>query len=284
MMDRKKLATSAVKEAERLRIKAKVPPSNSVDPVDVAVEVCRCRVQFQPVSSLEGMYSPTPRPTIIIGSERPPGRQHYTCAHELGHHIFGHGACIDELGSAPGNKSEELLAEMFAGYFLMPKLAVTKALAQRGYTAGSLTPEQVFRIACYFGVGYSTILTHMHHSLATISYSEMKDLQGVQPKVIKASYEVTPQTSMILADRFWIGRAINLEVGDALLIPVGCELESSKCMRVVGELRGFLKCEAVAPGYSRAFEAPSGWAIHVRVSRKNYQGLSRYRFLEEVEE
>jgi len=282
-MDRKKLATDAVLEAERLRIKAKVPHASSVDPVDVAVEVCRCRVKFCPVSSLEGMYSPIPTPTIIIGSERPPSRQSYTCAHELGHHIFGHGACSDELGVIQNNNSEELLAELFAGYFLMPKLAVMRAISQRGFVPNDLTPEQTYRIACHFGVGYSSILTHMHYSLGMITYSGMKDLQRVQPKEIKANYLVSPQASMIMADTFWAGRAINLEVGDSLLVPVSCEFDAAKALRIEGEIGGLLKCEAIAPGYSRVFELTSGWAAHVRVSRKNYEGLAHYRFLEEVE-
>lgn len=282
-MDRKKLATDAVKEAERLRIRAKIPPSSSIDPVDVAVEVCKCRVQFQPVSSLEGMYSPAPRPTIIIGSERPPGRQNYTCAHELAHHIFGHGACLDELGTTQGYKSEEFLAEVFAGYFLMPKLAVTKAVVARGYALDRLTPEQVYRMACYFGVGYSTILTHMYYSLGMISYCAMKELQDIQPKEIKARYLVPPQSSLVIADVFWVGRAINLEVGDALLVPMGSRLEAAKSLRVIGGVEGLLKCEGIAPGYGRVFNMTGDWAVHVRVSRKNYEGQARYRFLEEEE-
>lgn len=284
MMDRNKLATSAVKKAERLRIEAKLLPSVSLDPVDIAVETCHCHVRFMPLSSLEGIYSSTPRPTIIIGSERPPARQFYTCAHELGHYIFGHGECLDEIECTHNNKNEELLADMFAGYFLMPKLAVITAMSQRGYTAGRLTPEQVYRIACYFGVGYSTILTHMHYSLEIISYSEMEKLKKIHPKNIKAPYEVSPNMSMIFADHFWIGRPINMEVGDTLLLPAGYELEPSECIREVGNVNGLLKYEAMSPGYSRAFEVFSGWAAHVRVSRKNYEGLSQYRFFEEVQE
>ena len=40
-----------------------------------------------------------PRINIFISSLRPTGRQHFTCAHELGHHIFNHGMKIDELVS-----------------------------------------------------------------------------------------------------------------------------------------------------------------------------------------
>lgn len=283
-MDKKQLAIDAVREAERLRIKAKVPPASSIDPIDVAVEVCGCRVQFQSVPSLEGMYSPSPRPTIIIGSERPPGRQNYTCAHELGHHIFGHGASLDELGMSSGNKSEEFLVEMFAGYFLMPKLAVARAFNQRGYSVNNLTPEQTFCVACYFGVGYSTILTHMHYSLGMISHNKMKDLQRVKPKEIKEKYIVSPQVSLVIADTSWVGRAVNLEVGDALLVPISCDLDNTMALRAVEGVGDFLKCEAVAPGYGRAFDSVRGWATHIRVSRRNYEGLARYRFLEEEEE
>jgi hypothetical protein len=49
-------------------------------------------LRFQPLKSLEGMYSRQHDGTgiIIISSDRPSGRRRYTCAHELGHHLFKH--------------------------------------------------------------------------------------------------------------------------------------------------------------------------------------------------
>jgi len=283
-MNAKKMITDAVKEAERLRIKANISPTISVDPIDVAIEVCQCRVLFHPIPSLEGVYSPVPTPTIVIDSEMPTSRQSNTCAHELGHHILENGTRIDDVKSIQSKRIEELSAELFAGYFLMPKLAVKEAITQRGFVLQDLTPEQAYRIACYFGVGYSNLLTYMNYSLRMIPYRLMKALQNVQLKEIKANYFVSPQVSMIMVDTFWVGRAINLKVGDFLLAPINFELEAAKSLRIVEEVKGLLKFEAIAPGYNRIFESTSGWTADIRVSRKNYVGLARYRFLEEVEE
>jgi Zn-dependent peptidase ImmA (M78 family) len=53
-------------------------------------------VRFSALPSAEGIYSPG-KPVIVVSSLRPAGRQAYTGAHELGHHIYGHGEQFDEL-------------------------------------------------------------------------------------------------------------------------------------------------------------------------------------------
>jgi len=61
-------------------------------------------VRFVGIPSLEGMYWKKSPATILLGAERPAGRQSFTCAHELGHHIFNHGNKIDGvlMGRPPG--------------------------------------------------------------------------------------------------------------------------------------------------------------------------------------
>lgn len=87
---RQQLASLAAMEASRLRLFAKIPRTAPIDPIETAIK-CGCEVRFLSLASLEGIYSPEPSPTIILGSERPAGRRAFTCAHELGHHIFNHG-------------------------------------------------------------------------------------------------------------------------------------------------------------------------------------------------
>ena len=41
--------------------------------------------------------------------------------------------------------------------------------------------------------------------------------------------------------------------------------------------------KAVFPGISRIYNPKNNWAAFVRVSRKEYEGLSDYRHFEEVE-
>ena len=53
-------------------------------------------VRFNDIN-MEGMYDRQPKPRIHISALRPLARRAFTCAHELGHHVFGHGSTIDEL-------------------------------------------------------------------------------------------------------------------------------------------------------------------------------------------
>ena len=130
---RKELALDAAQQALRLRsemglgLQAPAPVFDIIDKLGV-------ELRFWPIPSLEGVYRAQPSPVILISSDRPPGRQVYTGAHELGHHVYGHGVAVDEAsenaaqeGSASTNP-EEYLADRFAGFFLMPATTVKTRL------------------------------------------------------------------------------------------------------------------------------------------------------------
>jgi Zn-dependent peptidase ImmA (M78 family) len=91
--NRRQLILKAAAKAQNVRARCKIEQGASIDPISIA-EAYGCEVRFMALSSLEGIYSPTPRPVIVLGSERPAGRRSYTCAHELGHNEFGHGTRI----------------------------------------------------------------------------------------------------------------------------------------------------------------------------------------------
>src|ERR1700740_3255389 len=75
--------------------------------------------------NMEGMYIKKNgrRPTILLSNQRPLPRRVYTCAHELGHHVFNHGSKIDGLKEQTSGSShydnDELLVDTFAGALLM---------------------------------------------------------------------------------------------------------------------------------------------------------------------
>ena len=99
-------------------------------------------VRFQNISSMEGLYYNDGKPLILISSCRPRGRVAFNCAHEYGHHIFNHGARIDEVIDSTSKKTwepDEFLADCFAGFFLMPKIAISKAFAVRGWDVKGCT-------------------------------------------------------------------------------------------------------------------------------------------------
>src|SRR5207249_1380848 len=142
--------------------------------------------RFVDIPSLEGMYWKKAEPVILVAAERPPGRQAFTCAHELGHHAFGHGNKIDQVLEQSSLKDpEEYLADVFAGFLLMPKTAVLHAFSVRGFDPRTASPTDLFVTAGWLGVGYGTLARHLQSGLGLISARQRTELLKVQPKAIK---------------------------------------------------------------------------------------------------
>ncbi len=122
-----RVRTAAAKAAStaslRLRAAVHAKPWDPIDVFDLA-QASGVEVRFTKIGSMEGMYLRQAAPTILIASERPAGRQRFTCAHELGHHVFGDGSRVDELleklDKPRQRPPEEIRADMFAGLLLMP--------------------------------------------------------------------------------------------------------------------------------------------------------------------
>jgi predicted Na+-dependent transporter len=82
--------------------------------------------------------------------------------------VFGHGSSIDELredAKASIKDPKEFLVDAFAGFLLMPTLGMRRAFAVRGWEPQAATPLQFYTIACEFGVGYVSLVTHLSLSL-----------------------------------------------------------------------------------------------------------------------
>src|SRR5574343_890645 len=76
-------------------------------------------VRFNDVN-MEGMYDQKPKPRIHVSALRPLARRNFTCAHELGHHVVGHGSTIDELRDEQAQNvarpANAVLADAFAPF------------------------------------------------------------------------------------------------------------------------------------------------------------------------
>jgi hypothetical protein len=286
MSRRRRLAKDALVRALRLRRNMGVSLEAPVCVFDLANEM-GIEVRFADVPSLEGIYSKWPEPVIIVSSLRPPGRQAYTGSHELGHHEYGHGFCIDELladDEAEPVKDEEFLANCFAGFLLMPKAAVVTGFSCRGWSPASSTPVQVYTVAGWLGVGYETLITHMQASLGLLTFVHAKALRESSPKEIRASLlGKACQENVVLVDSAWSGRAIDLQVGDFVLAMPQTVSEKPCVGPVRGDYQGTL-LQAAAPGLGRICHPVSGWSAFVRVSRRGYVGRGIFRHEEEVED
>lgn len=238
--------------------------------------------------SMDGMYLGGQKPTFLLSALRPLPRRNFTCAHELGHHVFGHSATIDQLIENTEKSKifqpEEFLADTFAGLLLMPKLAIRKAFTVRGWEPAFATPHQIFTIACTFGVGYETLIYHMTYALKILNYSNAESLLKVKPKKIREEILGQPTTnSLIIADEHWSLPTIDVEVGNYLLLPHTAKSEKDIIAFEENHSKGNLFL-ANRPGIVRVYCPDTQWAVFVRVSRSQFIGLSKFRHLEEVED
>lgn len=281
---RKKLTLKGAAQAERVRTKCNVGRTSTVDPIAVA-EQRGCEIRFMSLSSFEGIYAPEPRATIVLGSERPAGRRAFTCAHELGHHEFKHGMCVDELKDNHGSSDnqEEFLADMFAAALLMPKAGILKALRARGYDPEELNPVQVYKLASFFGVGFRSIIEHMTWTLNVLNQTKRSELIKTAPKEIKSAFGGTPQGELIFADEHWTDRAIDIEVGDILALPLWGIIDGQQ-LETISIIDGHSIFKANKQGYARAYSENPSWAANIRIAPKNYTGLAKFRFLDDPEE
>jgi hypothetical protein len=232
---------------------------------------------------MEGVYSSRRGPAILINSERPSGRQSFTCAHEFGHHVFNHGSHIDEIDyKSDSDSEEEFLADAFAGYLLLPKIALCHALSVRRWRIETLSPIQLYELANYFGVGYASLVHHMTSSLNILTQLQRRRFLSIAPAKIKSALSGRiPPADLISVDTNWTGRPVDVQVDDIILVPHGTKFEGNcvSCDPSDGT-RSLLT--VVKPGLGRLELKDKGWAVYVRASRKHYEGLSKYRHCEEV--
>lgn len=282
--DRRSLANQAMKAAIDTRKKGKF---DQYSPICIygLCEVLGVKVRFNDIN-MEGMYQRGIPPRIHLSARRPLPRRAFNCAHELGHHVFGHGSSIDELYQDTKERSwenaREFLAETFAGFMLMPIIGLRRAFRVRGWYPETVDPVQMYNIACEFGVGYTTLLTHLTASVNMLSQERATVLRRVSPKALRTKIlgRVSSELLIIL-DRHCAGCTLDTEVNTLLLLPPGTTVSGAN-LRYEDDLQSGRLFRAVQPGIIQASVNDAAWAIFVRIAREGYVGLAQYRHMENI--
>jgi Zn-dependent peptidase ImmA (M78 family) len=280
------LARMALAAALKIRQQANI---NLIEPISI-YELCTAmgiEVQFVNIS-MEGNYIPGATPRFLISSLRPAARRAFTCAHELGHHVFGHGFRLDELienRECENKPPEEFVADCFASSILMPALGVRKSLTQRQWKASELTPAQVYTIACDFGVGYQTMATHLSAGMRLIEYSQTQELKKTKLPAIRRSFvgDLEIPHRLIVIDQQSLTSTIECEVGDHLLIDAAVTPQNDS-LQTLSAVNGKQLFLAARRGVTALKTGDGTIFKHVRIMAHQYIGLSRYLFLSDPDE
>jgi Zn-dependent peptidase ImmA (M78 family) len=287
-MDRRALHRQGMLAAAECRDQLDLDPFGPVDPYAIA-EALGVKVVFLD-TSMEGFYFKQPTPRVLLSSLRPVPRRAFTCAHELGHHWFGHGSTIDQLKEddrGDSDKPDEILANAFAGALLMPTVGLRGAFARRGWVQANPTPLQLFTIACQFGVGYDTLLSHMSYVLREISSGRRAELDRWGPQRIRRELLKEDYDALLIVDSDNEAATFDVETGTAVLLPLGVTL-SGNALDHVRTTEGFEIYEAVRRGVAEVSGLAEPFQIRVMPAEvdgtKGYVGAAANRFEEDPDE
>lgn len=281
-MDRWSLIREGMSAAATARDQLDIDPFGPVDPY-LAADKLGVKVVFLN-NSMEGFYFKQGSGRILLSSLRPVPRRAFTCAHELGHHWFGHGSTMDELQDderPDASKPEEVLANAFAAFFLMPSVGLRGAFARRGWALATASPEQIYVVACQFGVGYVTLINHLCYTLREISIQRRTELQRRTPQQIRRQLLNDDYPSLVVVDEHNEADTFDVEKGAAVLLPrdsdvAGVALALVHSLAQFDLYRASRRGVATVSGPARTFD--------VRVMPTEYVGSATNRFLEDPDE
>lgn len=283
MSSRSSMAKETVQLALKMRTQNEIDIKDAFCVYDF-VEKNGIELKFVEIPSLEGMYVARPKKAILISSLRPTGRQRFTCAHELGHHFLKHGKHIDEFADNNIGKKKnphEIMADLFASYILMPATTVANGFIRRGWQMQTATPIQIYAVACWLGVGYSTLINHMQFSLKRISQSKATALLRATPKELKKELlGKYCQENVILIDPGWSGRPIDLHIGDIMISEKEIKTNGAN-LECLGSVNGRHAFKALKVGICNIYCQQTGWGAFIRVSNTSYIGRGKFRHLED---
>jgi len=277
---RKELILGAARRALEYRNRLKLADDEPASPIDNAAKV-GLQVWLRDHKTYDGGYS---KPLVIISSRRPLGRMSFTCAHEIGHHAFQHGVQLEEIFEKKEQSEDELVAHSFAAHFLMPRKLVLRAFKVRGLDVKTPTVEGAFRVACWLGVGYETLLNHMYYQLDFISRAQLDALNNWrEPKQIKSQIAGvdTSHEDVHYVDEHWTGRPLDCRIDDFVCSPLTLTvtLERGR-LEPVGRSDFGLVYRASTVGEDSA-QSENGWGVNVRVSKRGFTGRAEFRHEEE---
>jgi hypothetical protein len=194
-----------------------------------------------PMSALFGAYLPAAvgpggrKAGVLLNSHRSVIDQRHSAAHELGHHVFGHGECVSE-GSQVFEDSDpgawpvrEKEAEAFASWFLMPRVATRKVIAALGVEVIT-RPEEVYQVALHLGTSYRGTLRHLV-SLKLISSADASRWARLPRGKVRARAVGRAASSPV--NDIWIlgpaahGATLHVRPGDRLVVGLSSATDSA---------------------------------------------------------
>lgn len=284
-LTRVQLHLAAALEAMRAHQDLGLDPTRRIDPFE-ALQRAGVVVVRQRLEGVAGLYLPGDlndrRPDgVLINSAHPLSKQRYTAAHELSHHRHDRQAVLDMdtewLGrGGDGQSAQELFAEAFAAWFLMPKRLVQSTLNRLRMGSASLNGQGAYGLALELGTSYRATVHHLA-DMGLIRPTQRRHLLDLEPQSIKRELGANDVAADSWKNVWLLGASQNHqriwpEEGDALVLALP-EIPASGYLWQASEVPSCL--ELVRSEYSVSPEEFLGGQSErrflFRVSGRGYQ-------------
>jgi len=219
--------------------------TDQTKPVDVFAVVQELGIWLttQPLGSLYGFYLRQDGALgICLNAGHPETLQRYTCAHELAHHVLGHGSSLDEGDDVDRwggtSKVEERAAQVFAGNFLMPLGLVNRVMRRLGNYGTTLNAPQIYEISREMDVSFAAATWRLR-SLDRIDEDTAVLAVRNGAAAAKAQLRDGPPVSAARADLWTIqevtgSSGFSCRVGDEILIQLPENRSSGRIWEIEG--------------------------------------------------
>jgi Zn-dependent peptidase ImmA (M78 family) len=202
---------------------------------------------FRPLHGASGLFFPGPTRAesgVLVTSNHRLARQRFTAAHELGHFWLEHVPRLDLNTEVLARDAmselspDEMVAEAFAAWFLMPPELVDAALGELGVESVG-GPEDVYGLSLRMGTSYSATAYHLPN-LRLIDYETANRWAKEPPKRVKASLSRGVEMESYFSDVWSLterdsDRGFRVQAGDRLVVTLP-EIPSSGYMWRAEEL------------------------------------------------
>lgn len=279
--------TMALKKASEIRRQNNFDMYQPINIFDLCTNL-GLTVRFVDIN-MEGMYIQQENgmhPQILLSNQRPLPRRFFTCAHELGHHLFGHGTKIDALieegvGST-GYDKDEFLVDTFAGALLMPVSGILAEFAKRNWSINNARPLQFYTISSFFGTGYQSLITHCRVNKVITEQYAITLLKTAPSKILSSILGSGVNNSHFkIVDVETPISVIDLEVANFIFLPEHIKPEGAQLIKYKDTSIGTAYV-AEKPGIVRAASLDNTDSFFIRIQNANYIGLAEYRHLETI--
>lgn len=232
-----------------------------------AIAAAGVTMMWRPLPGAFGFYLDEPGPGILINNRLEPAVQRHTAAHELGHHLLGHGrradVDLDLFDTARRNWPEpEKAAEAFAVWFLMPRRAVLAAMKAFNLTR-LRGPEEVYQLSLLLGTSYRSTARHLQN-LRLCTPDQSRSWMAVPPGRLKQRLDPgTAPTSRApdvwRVDRRLAGTMLSAAPGDRLVLDLNTRTGTPHPVVHVHSSSEAVALRVVPPRASHRTSGPTSW-------------------------